>query len=119
MLGGSLRHINCTDIWRDTMKSPKAPKKTAEQVAVERRQTMLLDKEIQDEETRFRQLSRGKLGKASLLASAGGKTRGAPAAKASPTTFTGAGYTGGGFGGYGSYTGAGRTTTGGAGKAKV
>ena len=92
------------------MKSPKAPKKTAEEVAVERRQTMLLDKTIEEEETRFRQLSRGKLGKASLLANAGGKTRGA-AAKASPTTYTGAGYTGGGFGGFGGYTGGGTTSS--------
>lgn len=83
------------------MKSPKAPKKTAEEVAVERRQTMLLDKEIEEEETRFKQLAGGKLGKKSLLAGAGGKTRGAVAGKAgaaSPTTYTGAGYTGGGFG---------------------
>jgi hypothetical protein len=52
------------------MKKPKAPKKSAQEVAVERRQQILLDKEIEEQEDRFRAMSRGKLGKASLLGGA-------------------------------------------------
>lgn len=62
------------------MKKPKAPKKTAQEVAVERRQTIMLDKEIEEQEDRFRALSRGKLGRASLLAGAP-KTRGEAAGR--------------------------------------
>ena len=53
------------------MKRPKAPAKTAEEVAMERRQTMLLDKEISEEEERFKTLARGKYGKSSLLSGVG------------------------------------------------
>jgi hypothetical protein len=52
------------------MKKPKAPQKTAQEVAVERRQSIMLDKEIEEQEDRFRALSRGKIGKASLLGGA-------------------------------------------------
>ena len=52
------------------MKKPKAPKKTAQEVAVERRQTIMLDKEIAEQEDRFRALSRGKRGTISLLGGA-------------------------------------------------
>ena len=52
------------------MKKPKAPKKSAQEVAVERRQQIMLDKEIEEQEDRFRAMSRGKLGKASLLGGA-------------------------------------------------
>jgi hypothetical protein len=52
------------------MKKPKAPKKTAQEVAVERRQTIMLDKEIEEQEDRFRALSRGKRGTISLLGGA-------------------------------------------------
>ena len=52
------------------MRKPKAPKKTAQEVAVERRQQIMLDKEIEEQEDRFRALSRGKMGKASLLGGA-------------------------------------------------
>lgn len=55
------------------MKSPKAPKKTAEQVSVERRQQFMLDEEIEETEGRLKAVARGKLGKASLLTS--GATR--------------------------------------------
>ena len=51
-------------------KKPKAPKKTAQEVAVERRQTIMLDKEIEEQEDRFRALSRGKRGTVSLLGGA-------------------------------------------------
>ena len=49
------------------MKSPKAPKPTAQQVAVERRQAAALDEEIREQEERFRAMARGKLGTKSLL----------------------------------------------------
>jgi hypothetical protein len=52
------------------VKKPKAPKKTAQEVAVERRQTIMLDKEIEEQEDRFRALSRGKRGTVSLLGGA-------------------------------------------------
>jgi hypothetical protein len=55
------------------MKSPKAPKKTAEQASTERRQQFLLDDEIEETEGRLKATARGKLGKASLLTS--GSTR--------------------------------------------
>ena len=44
--------------------------KTAQEVALERRQRSLLDKEIEEEEDRLRLLSRGKLGRSSLLSGA-------------------------------------------------
>ena len=49
------------------MKSPKAPKPTAQQIAVERRQAAALDEEIREQEERFKALARGKLGTKSLL----------------------------------------------------
>lgn len=62
------------------MKKPKAPKKSAQEVAVERRQTIMLDKEIEEQEDRFRAMSRGKLGRSSLLAGAP-RTRGEAAGR--------------------------------------
>ncbi len=50
------------------MKSPKAPKPTAQQIAVERRQAAALDEEIREQEERFRAMARDKLGTKSLLA---------------------------------------------------
>ena len=47
--------------------SPERPEKTAEQVAIERRQSMLLDEEIEETEERLRSLARGTLGRQSLL----------------------------------------------------
>jgi hypothetical protein len=69
------------------MKSPKAPKPTARQIAVERRQAAALDEEIREQEERFRAMSRGKLGTKSLLGgvprsraeAAGGRAGAAPA----------------------------------------
>ena len=87
------------------MKKPKAPKKTAQEVAVERRQTIMLDKEIEEQEDRFRAMSRGKLGRASLLAGAP-RTRGEAAGRGA----TAGGRTsmvGGMSGGYGSFGGMG------------
>jgi hypothetical protein len=71
------------------MRKPKAPKKSAQEVAVERRQQIMLDKEIEEQEDRFRAMSRGKLGKASLLG-------GAPRTRAEAA---GRGATAGGTGG--------------------
>jgi hypothetical protein len=69
------------------MKAPKAPKPTAQQIAVERRQAAALDEEIREQEERFRAMARGKLGTKSLLGgvprtraeAAGGAGRAAPA----------------------------------------
>jgi len=69
------------------MKSPKAPKPTAQQLAVERRQAVALDEEIREQEERFRAMARGKLGTKSLLGgvprsraeAAGGRAGAAPA----------------------------------------
>ena len=68
-------------------KSPKAPKPTAQAIAVERRQQVALDKEIEEQEQRLRAASRGKLGIKSLLGgvpssraeAAGGRAGGSPA----------------------------------------
>lgn len=48
--------------------SAKAPKPTAEQVALERRQRGLLQEETAESERRMKAIARGKLGKQSLLA---------------------------------------------------
>lgn len=50
--------------------SPKKPKKTAQDLALERQQRTLLDKEIEEQEQRFKLLARGKLGRQSLLSGA-------------------------------------------------
>lgn len=57
------------------MKKPKAPKKTAQELAVTERQQRALDEEIAESEQRFKALARGKLGSASLLGGAP-RTRG-------------------------------------------
>ena len=82
------------------MKKPKAPKKSAQEVAVERRQQIMLDKEIEEQEDRFRAMSRGKLGRSSLLAGAP-RTRGEAAGRGGAfgrASLVG-GSGGGGFGG--------------------
>jgi len=90
------------------MKSPKAPKPTAQQIAVERRQAVALDEEIAEQEERFRAMARGKLGTKSLLGgvprsraeAAGGRAGGSPA-----RTMLGMGGMGGATrGGFGSGT---------------
>ena len=92
--------------------SPKSPDKTAEELAIERRQRSLLDDEIGESEDRLKALARGTLGRSSLLsgapkdrmAAAGGK-RGSSGGAASlvsgslvsgGTTVPGGGRTGGG-----------------------
>ena len=69
------------------MKSPKAPKPSAKQVAIERRQQVALDKEIEEQEDRLRAATRSSLGTKSLLGgvprsraeAAGGRAGGSPA----------------------------------------
>ncbi len=60
---------------------PKAPAKTAEQEAAERRTRSLLDKEIEESEGRFKALARGKLGRVSLLSGASATPEGAATTK--------------------------------------
>lgn len=64
------------------MKKPKAPEKTAEQVAVEKRQSIMIDEEIEEQEERLKALSRGTLGRTSLLS-------GAPATRAAAASASG------------------------------
>jgi len=52
------------------MKKPKAPKPSAQEVAIDIRQKKALDEEIGEQEERFKALARGKLGSASLLGGA-------------------------------------------------
>ena len=73
------------------MKSPKAPKPTAQQLAVERRQSMALDKEIEEQEERQRALARGQLGTRSLLGGVPGMGGRRAAERAAPTRMGGRG----------------------------
>lgn len=57
--------------------SPKRPEKTAQEVSAERLQSSLLDDEIAETEERLRLISRGKLGRESLLSGAPKNARGA------------------------------------------
>jgi hypothetical protein len=50
------------------MKRPKAPKPTAQELAVVERQSRMLDEEMEESEKRLKALARGKLGSKSLLA---------------------------------------------------
>lgn len=82
------------------MKRPKAPKPTAQDLAVERRQQRALDKEIEEQEERARALARGQLGTRSLLGgvprSAQERATGGRAAAAAPRTMLGMGGMAGG-----------------------
>lgn len=49
------------------MKRPKAPKPTAQELAVDQRQSRMIDEEIAEGEKRLKAVSRGKLGASSLL----------------------------------------------------
>ena len=53
------------------MKRPKAPKPTAQEIAVEQRQSRMIDEEIAEGEKRLKAVARGKLGASSLLAGTG------------------------------------------------
>jgi len=91
------------------MKSPKAPKPTAEEVSMAARQSRALDEETEDMEKRLKAVARGSLGSKSLLAKApttgssgaGGASRGGSSmfggGNMMPTgsMFRGGGYAGG------------------------
>jgi len=79
------------------MKTPKAPKPTAQQVAVERRQTAMLDEEISEQESRFKAMARGKLGQKSLLGGAASSRTQSASKAGSASKGTGTGTGGGGF----------------------
>ena len=49
------------------MKRPKAPEPTAQEIAVEQRQSRMIDEEIAETEKRLKAVSRGKLGASSLF----------------------------------------------------
>lgn len=49
------------------MQKPKRPEKTAEEKAIETRQSMLLDEEIAESEEKLKAIAKGKLGRKSLL----------------------------------------------------
>lgn len=65
------------------LKRPKAPKPTAQELAVDQRQSRMIDEEIAEGEKKLKAVARGKLGASSLLAGTG-KTK-APEAKAKPS----------------------------------
>ena len=74
------------------MKKPKAPKPTAQEVAMDIRQKQALDEEIGEQEQRFKALARGKLGSASLLGGAPrSRTEAAMGGRASKGAAAGAG----------------------------
>lgn len=81
-------------------KSKPSTEKTAEELALERNQRSLLDKEIEDSEERFKALARNKLGAQSLLSGA-----------ASTAEQAASGSRRGGSGGVGSLLGGGRPTS--------
>ena len=65
---------------------PKAPKKTGEELATEKRTRSLLDKEIEEEEERFRMASRGQRGMKSLLGKAASNRKSAATKSKSSTS---------------------------------
>lgn len=69
------------------MRSPRRPAKTAEESALEKRQQIALDKEIEDTEEKLRLFSRRSLGAASLLSGAPRTTK--QAAGAAKTMLSG------------------------------
>ena len=74
------------------MKKPKAPKPTAQEVAVTQRQQRALDEEIGEQEQPFKALARGKLGSASLLGGAPrSRTEASMGGRASKAAAAGAG----------------------------
>lgn len=78
------------------LKRPKAPKPTAQELAVVERQSRQLDEEMEESEKRLKALARGKLGSKSLLAKSAAKsTSGAKGARGAGAMRAGAGYSGG------------------------
>lgn len=85
------------------MKRPKAPKPTAQDLAVVERQSRQLDEEMEESEKRLKALARGKLGSKSLLAQGASKStsgaKGAGGTRGGGARRSGAGYSGGLAGG--------------------
>ena len=79
----SRKVLDPAGLWKG---SPKKPEKTAEQLAIERRNRSLLDKEIAEEETRLKAGARGQRGMKSLLGKAASNRKNA--ATKSGTTST-------------------------------
>lgn len=79
--------------------SAKRPKKTAEEIALERRQRSMLDEEIEESEQRLKALSRRKLGRDSLLS--GAPSTAQQASRRAGSMLSGGTSRGGGFGGGG------------------
>ena len=74
------------------LKKPKAPKPSAQELAVGQRQQRALDQEIGEQEQRFKALARGKLGSSSLLGGAPrSRTEAAMGGRASKGAAAGAG----------------------------
>ena len=74
-------------------KKPEKIKKTAEELAIEHRQSMLLDDEIEEGEERFKALARNQKGRQSLLS---GQKKGVGGLKPRTATRAGGGGSGGG-----------------------
>ena len=72
------------------MKKPKAPKKTAQEVALEMRQASMLDKEIEEQENRLKAGARGQLGTRSLLGPGKAKPSAVSASRSAGTASYGA-----------------------------
>ena len=94
------------------MKSPKAPKPTAEEVSMAARQSRALDEDTEDMEKRLKAVARGSLGSKSLLAKAsttGSSGAGGASSRGGSSIFggglrgatTGSMFRGGGYGGGG------------------
>lgn len=90
-------------------KSPKMPKKTAQELAIEKRQKILLNKEIEETEAKQKALARAKLGAQSLLSGAA-RTQ-AEAATRGAGSGSGASILGSSLSGSGSAGGAGGGST--------
>tara|TARA_R110000803_G_scaffold1210_1_gene3944 strand:+ start:734 stop:988 length:255 start_codon:yes stop_codon:yes gene_type:complete len=67
------------------MKSPKAPKPTAQELAGVARQSRMIDEETEQLEKRLKATARGKLGSKSLLAKASSTASSKASGKASGT----------------------------------
>lgn len=88
------------------MRSPSRPQKTNEEKALENRQRIALDKEIEDEEEKLKALARGTLGNASLLSGAPSTVSKAAGVAARSMGGSGGSLLSGGGGSGGSTTGA-------------
>lgn len=94
------------------MKSPKAPKPTAQELAGVQRQSRMLDEETEEMEKRLKSAARGKLGSQSMLAKGGSpKSKKSGKSMITPSNYSGGG--GGSSGGSGSGSGGGSGTGGG------